>query len=331
MVRHRFITIRAGLTLIEVMVVIAIIGILMGILLPVLQRFKEQARDIQCQANLKSAAMALLGYAQQNRGSFPYGFHWSKTNGVSGKTLADWQQAPGNNREFVSWASEISKWSKLGKTADVESDPSNYGAFLQCPEALGVRDHYVSYAINMLVGVDPLLELSMGVPARAQLRPARQGEVRDDTALVWDTAIVANSGFDMDYIVGRDIDDQRFWKGAATPQLRYYTRKDLLAGMPGKLGQSQPVRLSVGLEAFLNIDPVIDLTQSNPQATPYHGNLRFRHQQGTVCNVAFGDGHVDRFVAVPRADKTIQSHNALRRNFMINWPVGIPADPAYPQ
>lgn len=321
---------RAGLTLIEVMVVIAIIGILMGILLPVLQRFREQARDIQCQANLKSAAMALLGYAQQNRGSFPYGFHWSKTNGTQGRTLNDWQAAPGNNREFVSWASEISKWSKLGKTADVESDPSNYGAFLQCPEALGVRDHYVSYAINMLVGVDPLLELAMS-SQRSQLRPARQGEVRDDTALVWDTAIVANSGFDMDYIVGRDIDDQRFWKGAATPQLRYYTRKDLLAGMPGNLGQNSPIRLNVGLTPYFNIDPVVDPTQPSAETAPYHGNLRFRHQRGTVSNVAFGDGHVGRFVAIPRPDKTIQSHNALRRNFMINWPVGIPADPAYPQ
>lgn len=332
MVRKTLDNLRGGFTLIEAMVVVAVIGILLGVLLPALQGFREHARDIQCQSNLKSVTMALLGYAQQNRGSFPYGFHWARTNKPQGKTLNDWQQASGNNREFVSWASEVSKYSKLGRTPEVESDAANYSSVLQCPQALDAKQHYVSYAMNMVVGVDPLLELAMSSPPRARLRPARLSEIRNQTALVWDTAVIVNSSFDIDFIIGRDIDGQRFWKGAATPQFRYYTSKDLLAGIPqGKLGQNQPIQLSASLEPFRNIDPSLDLRDPQADTAPYHGNLRFRHAGETACNVGFADGSVGRFVAVPRPDKTIQSHNALRHNFMIHWPAGVPADPAYPQ
>src|SRR4030042_2888407 len=45
---------RAGaFTLIELLVVIAVIALLMAILMPALQRVKEQGRTISCQANLR--------------------------------------------------------------------------------------------------------------------------------------------------------------------------------------------------------------------------------------------------------------------------------------
>jgi prepilin-type N-terminal cleavage/methylation domain-containing protein/prepilin-type processing-associated H-X9-DG protein len=58
-------------TLIELLVVISIIAILMAILMPALQRVKEQANDTACRANLRSIGLGVGMYLQDSNFIMP--------------------------------------------------------------------------------------------------------------------------------------------------------------------------------------------------------------------------------------------------------------------
>ena len=62
-------------TLMELMVVMAVIGILFSLLIPVLSRARESARDASCKSNLKQWGVGIAMYSSDNRSYLPAAFN----------------------------------------------------------------------------------------------------------------------------------------------------------------------------------------------------------------------------------------------------------------
>jgi prepilin-type N-terminal cleavage/methylation domain-containing protein/prepilin-type processing-associated H-X9-DG protein len=88
---------RKGFTLVELLVVIGIIALLIALLLPSLNKAREQAYLVTCTSNMRQCGLAMFMYAQDNRGRLP----GSKGQGPinldwSGRNNALYLQSGGN-------------------------------------------------------------------------------------------------------------------------------------------------------------------------------------------------------------------------------------------
>ncbi|MCE9553949.1 MAG: DUF1559 domain-containing protein [Planctomycetes bacterium] len=68
---------RRGLTLVEILVVVGVIGLLLVVLMPSCQRSNGYSRRANCSSNMRNVSMAVHGYTGQNGEAIPVGVYKS--------------------------------------------------------------------------------------------------------------------------------------------------------------------------------------------------------------------------------------------------------------
>jgi prepilin-type N-terminal cleavage/methylation domain-containing protein/prepilin-type processing-associated H-X9-DG protein len=157
---------RKGFTLVELLVVIGIIAVLIGILLPALNKARRSAKAVQCASNMKQVATAILMYANANHGVLP-------------PVKVDKNAAgPYQSNDFY-WSNElvIGKYITAPNVYDQNNKVTNIGAAtaFRCPEgadtssngttnvgnfpADGTNDSY-----NLVTYTDPTTGKKFGIP-----------------------------------------------------------------------------------------------------------------------------------------------------------------------
>jgi prepilin-type N-terminal cleavage/methylation domain-containing protein/prepilin-type processing-associated H-X9-DG protein len=118
-----------GFTLVELLVVIGIIAVLVGILLPALNLAREQARQTQCAANLRSVGQGMAIYVAGNNQTFPasYIYYGMQLNLSTNSETPD--QATNG---YYHWSAFIFGDQNLRRPGVFQS-PSAWAMF-QCPD-----------------------------------------------------------------------------------------------------------------------------------------------------------------------------------------------------
>ena len=147
---------RAAFTLIEILVVIAIIAVLAAILFPVFARARENARRSSCQSNMKQSSLAVIQYTQDYDEHFPLGL---------------WVDSMGNHRTAFDSIQPYAKNTQIGICPSDDGAPD---VTLYLPGSMPV-----SYTANDKLATAP----DFGGPIPPSLSEVKQSA---RLPLIWD-------------------------------------------------------------------------------------------------------------------------------------------------
>jgi len=286
-----------GFTLVELLVVIGIIAVLVGILLPVLNKARASANKAACLSNLRQMGQLLNMYALANKQSLPFG----KWDGSDPKTGAVPTPSPATDWSYLLQA-------MMAKSSDGSYNTRTAGLLVRklFTDADTVTDTGVAAGLDMLhYSCHPRLMPDISFTAMKDpfhpgqaMKPYKIGGVSraSEIVLIFDgSQILTTSSTNNSY---------------RTLSVAYRI-DNTAAGASRYLGTP-----------FLNFNnPLADnggsvqgqTNQDSPDFSGRDAQIRWRHTKNKVANFLYVDGHCDS-----RLWKSPNQTELLRRNVNVN-------------
>lgn len=346
---------RRAFTLLEVLVVMAILAIAVAMVIPVVSKARARSQEVFCQSNLHTLSTAVMQYTMDYSDRYPIGFAFNKFSPTTGRPT------DGGASGYIAWFSLIDQYLTAGAGPNILLDATsgffdgattrNFHAAFKCPTVTSNFQQKVHYYQNGIV----MPHMPREVPAQYRppgfpiISPAKVNQLYSNTALIWDTPVYSSAA---------PVTPWMFWVGNSdttsgltapltkidggqlfhpeSPELRYrapsadrFTSSvNPLRNPAGPIYQPSDQylqQLGAPLPSYN--------TDGAGQFTSFMiGAARYRHT-GLGCNVLFADGSVRtlylrpyRKVAdgVPGTGSANYIDSDFRRNMlMIKWPPGI--------
>jgi prepilin-type N-terminal cleavage/methylation domain-containing protein/prepilin-type processing-associated H-X9-DG protein len=139
---------RKGFTLVELLVVIGIIALLIGILLPALNRARQAGANVACLSNVRQLALGAIMFSEEHHGRVPpcSDASFAATNDPFTRNFSYRDNGSGVN-ELQDWASALLPYMGDRSQTDFQKAPTNKTKVFLCPSDPWLNDPHPGYRL----------------------------------------------------------------------------------------------------------------------------------------------------------------------------------------